>query len=432
MKRTTKLVINIFALTLVVFSLMQHGPHTRAALAAHGETISGGKELKLVSEYKKNTLLDISADGRLLLFYQTSRPMSTFHIPLGSGKAKADQPETFDRLLRVVERETGREVGHIGTPTPPRGTTFVPVTQQVFYSEYEPRPQSRTVYKLWNFASGVARACFDHPREVGLGPPHFLDQNHALLTVRHTDPNGEFRGTSFGKISLPDCTLELGTIAADDLKNFPIGGLIALSPDRHYFAYTLRVSPDEVLVREAATLKVIKRIEFPPGIYFGSPMYTPDGKRLMVPASNTMIDNPETKRYLFFYDTTSYNLVKQLDITRSFTPSVMSDSPTQDSTLVGNKMAISPDGRLLAVAHEERREMRKLLFYETLDQAFITLYDLENGEKLGSASYPQIKYNWENPFAAQIDFLAFTPDGKYLLSSTYDTRVWQIEDRNNS
>jgi hypothetical protein len=39
-----------------------------------------------------------------------------------------------------------------------------------------------------------------------------------------------------------------------------------------------------------------------------------------------------------------------------------------------------------------------------------------------------VKQQRNDPFAAKVTQLAFTPDGKYLLSSTYDTLMWQLVD----
>src|SRR5437867_3799162 len=87
-----------------------------AGLATSGE--SGKREewtkinLKLVAEYKQNQLEDVSSDGRLMVFFQTSRPMRTFTYRPGRG-AEGDRPETHDELLRAVDLESGREVNNV-------------------------------------------------------------------------------------------------------------------------------------------------------------------------------------------------------------------------------------------------------------------------------------------------------------------------------
>jgi hypothetical protein len=50
--------------------------------SAPGQQGSNVKDLQLVSEYKQNTIQDVSDDGKLLVFYQTSTPIRTFSVPL--------------------------------------------------------------------------------------------------------------------------------------------------------------------------------------------------------------------------------------------------------------------------------------------------------------------------------------------------------------
>jgi WD40 repeat protein len=141
--------------------------------------------------------------------------------------------------------------------------------------------------------------------------------------------------------------------------------------------------------------------------------YTPDGKFLLVPATNTIRDQPDTKRFLYFYDTTNYQLARQLDIT-SWNPPVVNDEVTFQSNVIGTALAIAPDSRTMAVAYEKGRQPQ------------VVLYDLETGKEVGRAVHPAVKESREDPFAARIGKLAFTPDGKYLFSSTHDTFVWEV------
>ena len=59
-------------------------------------------------------------------------------------------------------------------------------------------------------------------------------------------------------------------------------------------------------------------------------------------------------------------------------------------------------------------------------QPQVVLYDLETGNEIARAAHPAVKKNRDDPFATRISRLAFTPDGKYLLSSTHDTFVWEV------
>lgn len=387
-----------------------------ASLAGRGVIGTGETTLKLVAEYKKNDLADISADGRLLLFYQTNIPMRSHTIPLDGRRGKANQPPVSDDVLRVVERESGREIGRVRVEFFPLEERFVPGAQQVFYGEPKPRSGGKWQYKLWDVASGQTRMCLDAP-EGNFSSATFLDQQHALGIVSQKEDE------LLGRLALADCTRTIISTAdpTDPKKGFR--SQLLLSPDKHHLTYTLDNTLEEALVRDITSLKVIKRIKSPSGLFLGDAIYTPDGKFLLIVASNTIFDKPETKRFLLFYDTTNYEVARRLDIT-SWSPPNVRDDRAINSNVIGTAMAVSPDSRLLAVGYT--KEDRKAL--STTEQAQVVLYNLTTGEEVARASHPPVKQQRSDPFTAKIGKLAFTPDGKYLLSSTYDTRLWQLSD----
>ncbi len=384
-----------------------------ASLATTGITSEKGTALKQATEYKRNILQDISADGRLLLFYQTGAPTRSYTIPLGGGQASANQPPSTDDVLRVVERASGREVAQIKVGFFPEGAQFIPDTQQVFYKEPSGGSKPGWRFKTWNFSTGEAKACSDEDA-TSFRHATVVDARHILGAV--LQENG---GEVLGKLTLPDCSRTLtNPVNLANPKNMIWGGM-NVSPSVRHLAYG---AGEEVIIRDATTLNTIKSITPPSGLIFGGePIYTPDGKFILVVASNTILDKPETKRYLLFYDTTNYEVARRLDIT-SWSPPKVRDDRAVSSSVVGTAMAISPDGRLLAVGNT--REEKKA--FTTTEQAQVTLYDLTTGEEVARASHPPVKQQRNDPFAAKVTRLAFTPDGKYLLSSTYDTLIWEV------
>lgn len=386
-----------------------------ASLAGRSETSVGEKKaLNLVMEYKRNILEGISSDGRLLLFYQTSTPTRSYTIPLDGSRGKANQPEVSGDTLRVVERESGREVGSVRVAFFPESVQFIPSTQRVFYTEPTSNKQGR-LFKVWNFSTGEAKSCSDEDT-INFRHTTIVDAQGALGAV--LQENG---GELLGRLSLPECKRTVSEpVNPSNPKSMTWGGL-NLSPDKRHLAYG---TSEEIIIRDTATLNTVKRIKTASGLIFGgSPIYTPDGKFLLVVASNTIFDKPETKRFLLFYDTTNYEVARRLDIT-SWSPPNVRDDRTVNSNVVGTAMAISPDSRLLAVGYT--KEEKKA--FTTTEQAQVVLYDLMTGAEVARASHPPVKQQRNDPFAAKVTQLAFTPDGKYLLSSTYDTRLWQLGD----
>jgi hypothetical protein len=73
-----------------------------------------------------------------------------------------------------------------------------------------------------------------------------------------------------------------------------------------------------MLVRDLKTMTVFHR--FPrsqEGLYLGSHnvTYTPDGRYLLLVGSNTVYDTAKTDRYLLFYDTATYELLRRETVT---------------------------------------------------------------------------------------------------------------------
>jgi WD40 repeat protein len=355
--------------------------------------------LKLISEYKKNHLLDVSDDGRWLLTSQTSKPIRRYTI--SDNGTFAHQSPPFDDRLRVIERESGREIGSVPKDFFTYNTLFIPGTKQVFYTE--PQPDSRPRdwhYKLWLPASGQNLICLETSDGVHSNMV-FLDKQRAV-GVKWLEGSGDI----LVNLSFPGCAVEkIGPIdPADPERRIRGNSNLALSPDKKTLAYD---SGLHIIIRDIISNEVIKRLD-PGSLFFaGKLAYTPDGKSLvvLVCASTCLSADEAGTYYLWFYDTTNYKMTRQMEV-----PKI-------------NTFAISPDNQLLALSY--KREKRS--FLRTVEQGNIEIIELATGRKLAAASHPPVARRRDNLWAADIDYLKFSPDGKYLLSSTYDTRIWDIE-----
>ncbi len=363
--------------------------------------------LKVISGFKNSKLQEISADGRLLLFYETNRPMRTYTI---RSDGSTHTSKTGNDVLRLVERASGRELGRIRVEFYPQDIQLIPGTQRVFYKE--PKLVNEKLewrLKIWDVGSGEARECSNE--NVADRSFNLIDAQHGLTLFRNV--NG------FSILSLTDCSQ--GKVSPIDPANLNarVDGAVSFSPARTEFAY---VAANKLIFRNSATLDVLREINQEAGLILGqSPIYTPDGKFVMVLATNTIRDKPETKRFLFFYDTRNYELLKRLDIT-NWKPPEVRDDVTMQSNFIGTTMAIGPDSTTIAVGYiREKTNM----FWIT-EQAEFVIYDLATGEEIARGSHPKIKQQRDDPFAATIGKLSFTPDGRQLLSTTNDTLVWDI------
>lgn len=373
---------------------------------------NGTKALKLVAEYPRNFLKHVSPDGRLVLFYQTSTPVRTWSF---DGRSiKADQPEVYDDILRVVEFKTGHEVARIRVSFSPTQTQFIRGTQHVFYNELVTNEKPHTVFKLWDFRTGVTSVCSEEDPGDFSTFVTFLDEKQAVTRVMRKG-GADLLVT----LTLPHCTKNVIERADSDAAP---GGPLVLSADKRRLSYdAYGVGPQPIIIRDAATMAVIKRLHPPQGMLFGRHAYTPDGRFLLVVASTTSPDTPETRRFLLSYDGDHYEPIRRIEATRW--KALAPKAGRWTSSEMPPTMAISPNGRMIAIPYTEER--RQLL--GTDEQAFVGLYNLETGEEVARASHPKLRARRSDPFQAKVNRLAFTPDGKHLLSSTNDTRVWRIE-----
>lgn len=392
-----KLCICLLTCIVVVFTTIAVCVCQSTSLAGGGVAGRGEKTLKLVTEYKKNILADISADGRLLLFYQSSAPTRSYTVPLDVDRGSANQPPVSDDMLRVVERASGREAGRIKVQFFPENMQFVPDTQQVFYIEPASNKQKH-LFKIWNFSTGEVTACSDKDA-INFRHATIVDPQHVLGAV--LQENG---GESLGKLTLPDCTQ---TIISPVDPEYPQGktrGGLTISPDKRFITYTIYAG-SEIIIWDIANKQVTKNLSPAPLFSWNKPVYTPDGKLLIVATGTNAFSGEDTKNYLLFYDTGTYHQVRRLEVPGA------------------SAIAVSPDGRLLAVGYT--KEDRKA--FTTTEQAQVVLYDLKTGEEVAKAAHPPVRQRRDDPFAAKVTRLTFTPDGKYLLSSTYNTLLWRIE-----
>jgi WD40 repeat protein len=313
--------------------------------------------------------------------------------------------------FRVVEWEKDREIAHLAGQFSLIPAKFVPGTSKVFYSQAAQRDGYKTSYKIWDFESGRIRPCLDSP-EGGFEKMVFLDEGHALGSVMRKDRSGSYSGASLAMLFLEECrSITLAHVDASNSKGkIWSQESVSLSPDRRSLAYI--VYPGYKAVIWDVTLKRVGKELYPAPLVFQSTLtHTPDGKLIIFTgATHSFGGDKDYKGYLLFYDASSYQLIRRQEHPLPF--------------LDAHSLAVSPDGSILAVGYKTQR--RELL--SDYDEAHIILFDLVSGQELGRAVHCQVKARRTNPFAAIIRRLTFTPDGKYLISSTDDTRVWQIND----
>lgn len=83
-------------------------------------------------------------------------------------------------------------------------------------------------------------------------------------------------------------------------------------------------------------------------------------------------------------------------------------------------IAISPNGNLLAVGRRIRLRFGQM-------QPTVNLYDITSGRQVGSVIHDRLRVS-RNNFGDDEISCAFTPDGKYLITSSIHVKVWSLSE----
>lgn len=382
------------------------------------------KEVKLVKVYKHNQLQDITADGKIL-FHEIKAPiwqgvsyLGKKNIGFYSSDSKASL--TFSgtlnfpaiksqNALRVVENESGREIAKkiLGEFHDVVVTQFIPSTNKVFY-----RNDKQDNFQLWDFKSDVTRVCL---KEAALRYISFLNEREAFGIVDY-EKNG-ILSQLLVKLELPRCELrEIGGIYEPNLggesflQQIDSAG-ITFTTDKKRLFYVVN---GKLIIRNTSTFKIERVVKVAPRklSFFNKPVFTPDGKYLLLQAEggyeapDRQVWGTEPRPYLLLiYDAKT---LRKLDQVKVFD---------------GQNLAVSPDSRFLAIAY---RSVGQDIF-KINEQAHINLFELSTGRKLTTISHKSLATEkTDGAWRSKVKKMLFTSDGRYLLTSTLDTYVWDV------
>jgi WD40 repeat protein len=172
---------------------------------------------------------------------------------------------------------------------------------------------------------------------------------------------------------------------------------ISTSADRIIYG-----SARTIICRRASDLGLVWTHEVEPemfGIRYVS--ITPDGTRVAAAVMDTMAVDFQRNFYVAVFDVQTGSLVARLHLNGT------------------DCMVISPDGKLIAV---ENRRMPK----PGVSQPVIEIYDVDSGMQVAEVIHNTHR-STARDFGIDAVRAEFSADGKYLITSTYDTKVWALE-----
>jgi len=331
----------------------------------------------------------------------TDEPVKRYRIdPDGTIWGPPDAGRLRDQL-KVVEVATGRELGSLPLESFPGGVWFLRGgVVQLLFTDFR---NGQLSLRLWEPESSEFIVCLGDKGRLELWA---MATKELFLGIERLGPMKE----KFLKLRLPGCEVE----------EFGAGGLevpglqaMAVSPDGREFAY-ITAMQDWIQIRRVADGGLVGRIRLKKRLTMKELWYGRGGKTLVAiaagprPLRDGYIDfDRRSPHYALVYERETGRLLREFPV------------------LGGNGMAAAVEAGLVAAGTWERREEWWGLVERLRVQA--ALYDLETGEELGRIDHGWTGWSWDNPLKRG-QSLMLTPDGGYLITSTYNgTKVWAIE-----
>ena len=129
------------------------------------------------------------------------------------------------------------------------------------------------------------------------------------------------------------------------------------------------------------------------------------------------VPNVKKRYFLLIYDAKTFKEIRRIEVTGK-------------GKAIVSPLAVTPNGRFAAVAYKTTEEGFLYLFShfnQIVEQAHIDLFDMETGKKVATMSHKKMGERPNAPWIWEIYKMKFTPDGKYLLTSSHrDTYVWDV------
>jgi WD40 repeat protein len=365
--------------------------------------VSADIPVRLVREIKYAQLLDVSPDSKKLCLYFSPDPGRSF-VWNGQWREKKKPLSDKDEGLRIMETGSWNVTYATKLPATPHKASFF-ADSRALYVFVVGIGGGRSLHRIVDLASGKEQDWIDPFDPKSLSFSYWALKDRLLL--------GDGRGphnTSELLVKLESGSRqEIARAAFGESRRR--GGMsetwIAVSADRKAFAYgynnklVFRRSDDlEVLwIREIAleASQLLWRVGLPA-----------DRRLVAVSVAAAAANSPSRKNdHVIVYEGKTGKEVARLAASGE------------------EGVAISPDGKLLAAGQRIPLEGDPKGL-----QATVLLFDIASGNKVATLVHGQFwDVNREFPLNSGFEpyGIQFTPDGKYLVTSGLDTKIWEIQ-----
>jgi hypothetical protein len=355
-----------------------------------------GLRTQLERDDPRSALLTISPDGAKVALSVSGQPSDIFRFRSGKWASVADK--LAPDLLKVIELATGSVVYEALFRARVFPASFFADGLRIYAETVPFNDKGRVVHQcaVINLSTGERQ---DQFIPVDLERTTSVDALHDDLLLLQTGVAKINRSISLAEVSWPrietEFQVEYATAAREskghDFEKY-------LSADRGTLLYAF---DHTIVCRRTKDLKVLWTAEVP-SEYFGAWRLgvSADGRYVVAAVTDSPFSDKEKRFYVAVYDGRNGQALARLPITGT------------------DGVAISPDGKLLAVAH--------VVFDKRGAVPTVFLYDVETGERVATVEHEPVHNNAFMNARFGSHGLAFSADGRHLVTSTNDTRVWAL------
>lgn len=369
----------------------------RDALAGKPRATYGRVPVRLVKEIKHALLVDVSYDSKKVCLYFTQHPVRSFRWAAGEWKERKASPREGEDALRVISADSWTSEYATRLPGTPYYGSFFADGQALCVGV--PGVQGGNLWVVIDLKN-AKRADQIDPYD-----PSTLLFSYSALNDRTLLGSGLDRTTGKTKVlvraQLPSYR-ELQRVPFAWNRSPRTGRTetgIIVSVNRRAFAYGF---DNNVVYRSADDLRVLWAQTTDPELMLWHVAISADGDLVVASVCEQNSPGAAEKYYVGVFDGKDG---KELTRLRA------------EGT---EAVAISPDRKLVAVGLRV-----PLLAKKSGTQPTVELFEIASGKRVATLIHDQF-YGGGKEFLYAGVGVEFTPDGKYLITSGLNTKIWEI------